>query len=233
MKAIKLTNYLSKNHSIRTMKRNLKCIGISLLFLTSCASIPKATVEMSVQLEQQLYALKQANNSIIENVYKEKENNVIEYVDNIWYPQYLKDLFQNPTIVQLWNEVVTTNKLEDRMEMLLLLTNSSMKKYQSYKSSLLEPIKEEKAVTLKSFNNEYDLAIRMNAAIMRNVASSSTLQEEYKTYVSKIISPERLDSITQTSLQKVDKQLDNIQKGLDAYDKSEEKIKEIINKLKK
>lgn len=73
----------------------------------------------------------------------------------------------------------------------------------------------------------------MNAAIMRNVASSSTLQEEYKTYVSKIISPERLDSITQTSLQKVDKQLDNIQKGLDAYDKSEEKIKEIINKLKK
>lgn len=50
---------------------------------------------MSVLLEQQLDALKQANNSIIENVYKEKEKNITDYVDNVWFPQYLEEYFQN------------------------------------------------------------------------------------------------------------------------------------------
>lgn len=40
----------------------------SLVLFSSCVSIPKQTAEMSVLLEQQLDALKQANNSIIENV---------------------------------------------------------------------------------------------------------------------------------------------------------------------
>lgn len=67
----------------------------SLVLFSSCVSIPKQTAEMSVLLEQQLDALKQANNSIIENVYKEKEKNITDYVDNVWFPQYLEEYFQN------------------------------------------------------------------------------------------------------------------------------------------
>lgn len=38
---------------------------------------------MSVQLKQQLHALQQATNSIVEKAYQEKEKNVVAYISPI------------------------------------------------------------------------------------------------------------------------------------------------------
>ena len=112
----------------------------SLVLFSSCVSIPKQTAEMSVLLEQQLDALKQANNSIIENVYKEKEKNITNYVDNVWFPQYLEEYFQKPIIQEAWNEAVNTDSLEYRLELIQTLTQICMEEYKTYKESLLSPI---------------------------------------------------------------------------------------------
>ena len=45
---------------------NFFFVMIVLCAFVSCVSVPKAAVEMSVQLEQLLYALQQATNSIVE-----------------------------------------------------------------------------------------------------------------------------------------------------------------------
>lgn len=201
----------------------------SLVLFSSCVSIPKQTAEMSVLLEQQLYALKQANNSIIENVYKEKEKNVTDYVDNIWFPQYLEEYFQKPIIQEAWNEAVNTDSLEYRLELIQTLTQICMEEYKTYKESLLSPIYAEKDTILRNFNEQYDLALKMNSIITRNVKSASDLQSEYKSYLNKIVSTEKLDSITQSSLDKIDKQFDNVIEGFDKY---EDKINSIINKIK-
>ena len=167
----------------------------SLVLFSSCVSIPKQTAEMSVLLEQQLDALKQANNSIIENVYKEKEKNITDYVDNVWFPQYLEEYFQKPIIQEAWNEAVNTDSLEYRLELIQTLTQICMEEYKTYKESLLSPI-------------------------------------YAKSYLNKIVSTEKLDSITQSSLDKIDKQFDNVIEGFDKYDKYEDKINSIINKIK-
>lgn len=198
----------------------------SLVLFSSCVSIPKQTAEMSVLLEQQLDALKQANNSIIENVYKEKEKNVTDYVDNIWFPQYLEEYFQKPIIQEAWNEAVNTDSLEYRLELIQTLTQICMEEYKTYKESLLSPIYAEKDTILRNFNEQYDLALKMNSIITRNVKSASDLQSEYKSYLNKIVSTEKLDSITQSSLDKIDKQFDNVIEGFDKY---EDKINSIIN----
>ena len=96
MRIMRFLNMKIGDFMSRTMVKIL--FFSSLVLFSSCVSIPKQTAEMSVLLEQQLDALKQANNSIIENVYKEKEKNVTDYVDNIWFPQYLEEYFQKPII---------------------------------------------------------------------------------------------------------------------------------------
>lgn len=85
---------------------------------------------------------------------------------------------------------------------------------------------------LNNFNEHFDLALRMNSIIMKNVKSASDLQSEYKSYLDKIIPAEKLDSITQASLDKIDKQLDNIIEGIGKYDNIDDKIKSVINKIK-
>lgn len=222
---IKIGDFMS-----RTMVKIL--FFSSLVLFSSCVSIPKQTAEMSVLLEQQLDALKQANNSIIENVYKEKEKNITDYVDNVWFPQYLEEYFQKPIIQEAWNEAVNTDSLEYRLELIQTLTQICMEEYKTYKESLLSPIYAEKDTILRNFNEQYDLALKMNSIITRNVKSASDLQSEYKSYLNKIVSTEKLDSITQSSLDKIDKQFDNVIEGFDKYDKYEDKINSIINKIK-
>ena len=227
MRIMRFLNMKIGDFMSRTMVKIL--FFSSLVLFSSCVSIPKQTAEMSVLLEQQLDALKQANNSIIENVYKEKEKNVTDYVDNIWFPQYLEEYFQKPIIQEAWNEAVNTDSLEYRLELIQTLTQICMEEYKTYKKSLLSPIYAEKDTILRNFNEQYDLALKMNSIITRNVKSASDLQSEYKSYLNKIVSTEKLDSITQSSLDKIDKQFDNVIEGFDKY---EDKINSIINKIK-
>ena len=227
MRIMRFLNMKIGDFMSRTMVKIL--FFSSLVLFSSCVSIPKQTAEMSVLLEQQLDALKQANNSIIENVYKEKEKNVTDYVDNIWFPQYLEEYFQKPIIQEAWNEAVNTDSLEYRLELIQTLTQICMEEYKTYKESLLSPIYAEKDTILRNFNEQYDLALKMNSIITRNVKSASDLQSEYKSYLNKIVSTEKLDSITQSSLDKIDKQFDNVIEGFDKY---EDKINCIINKIK-
>lgn len=124
---------------------------------------------MSVQLEEQLYVLQQATNSIVEKAYQEKEKNVVAYIDNVWYPRYVEELFQQPVIVELWDEVVRTDSLVNKMELIKMLTQSCMTEYLSYKKSLLAPVEEEKASILKNLNESYELAIWMNGGLLQRI----------------------------------------------------------------
>ncbi len=214
------------------IRGNFFLVMIVLCAFASCVSVPKAAVGMSVQLEQQLYALQQATNSIVEKAYQEKEKNVVAYIDNIWYPRYVEELFQQPVIVELWDEVVRTDSLVNRMELIKMLTQSCMTEYLSYKKSLLAPVEEEKASILKSLNESYGLALRMNGAIAKNLASSRALQDEYNSYLSKVTSPERLDSVIVSSFERIDREIEKIEKGTDKLRDAGEKVKEFIDYIK-
>ena len=131
MSLFSLINHHSPNKLFRIKGSPFLCIAILCAF-ASCVSVPKAALDISVQLEQQLYTLQQATHSIVEKAYQEKE----KYIDNVWYPQYVEDLFQQPVIVELWNEVVRTDSLVNRMEMIKTLTQSCMVEYLSCKKSL-------------------------------------------------------------------------------------------------
>lgn len=212
--------------------RRLYLIIIATALLTSCATIPRASVEMSIQIEQQLYALKQANESVINAVFDAKEQNMTVYIDNTLFPEYLDGLFKNPSIQNVWDEMVANNNYEERLEVIVWLNKNIQKQYKETKDSLLLPIREERLRVLKSFNDEFDTTIQMNSTVTRNIASANTIQEAYEVLASKVIDTNRLDSIITSSLQNIDSKLNSIKKGMDVYEKSEDKINNIIKKIK-
>lgn len=212
--------------------RRLYLIIIATALLTSCATIPRASVEMSIQIEQQLYALKQANESVINAVFDTKEQNMTVYIDNTLFPEYLDGLFKNPSIQNIWDEMVSNNNYEERLEVIVWLNKNIQKQYKETKDSLLLPIREERLRVLKSFNDEFNTTIQMNSTVTRNIASANTIQEAYEVLASKVIDTNRLDSIITSSLQNIDSKLNSIKKGIDVYEKNEDKINNIIKKIK-
>lgn len=211
------------------MKR-LYLIVAAIILLAGCATIPRASVDMSIQLEQQLYALKQANESVINSVFEAKEQNMIAHIDNKIFPAYLDGLFKDSSIQNIWDEMVANNNDEERLEVIVWLNKNVQKKYKETKDSLLLPIKEERARVLKSFNDEFNVAIRMNNTVTRNIASANAIQESYKNLASKLIDVNRLDSIVLNSLQVIDGKLNSMQKGIDVYKENEDKIHNILKR---
>lgn len=211
------------------MKR-LYLIVTAIILLAGCATIPRASVDMSIQLEQQLYALKQANESVINSVFEAKEQNMIAHIDNKIFPAYLDGLFKDPSIQNIWDEMVANNNDEERLEVIVWLNKNVQKKYKETKDSLLLPIKEERARVLKSFNDEFNVAIRMNNTVTRNIASANAIQESYKNLASKLIDVNRLDSVVLNSLQVIDGKLNSMQKGIDVYKENEDKIHNILKR---
>lgn len=213
------------------MKR-IYLIILTTVLLTGCATIPRASVEISIQLEQQIYALKQANESVVNAVFDAKEQNLIIHIDNTLFPEYLEGLFKNPSIQNIWNEMVANNNYEERLEVIVWLNKNIQKQYKETKDSLLLPIREERIRVLKSFNDEFNTAIQMNSTVTRNIASANTIQEAYKNVASKFVDINRIDSIVINSLQMIDGKLNSIQKGVNVYEKNEDKINNILKKMK-
>ena len=78
---------------------------------------------------------------------------------------------------------------------------------------------------MKSLNENYELAIRMNVAVMKNIASSQALQNEYKSYLSKVTSLEWLDSGIVFFFQRIDQK---IEKGADKFRDIGGKVKGLL-----
>lgn len=214
-------------------KKPLLLLSILLLVLLySCATIPRASVDMSMRLEQQLYALKQANEQMINSVYAAKEESMVAYIDNVWFPEYLDGLFKNPGIIKIWDEIVASDDMSERMEALIWFNGNVQSQYRAVKDSLLAPVREEKESVLEAFDKEYNTAIRINSTIMRNIASVNAVQEAYKGYADRFVDTDKLDSILQASLHMIDSRMDQVQHGVNTNKNNESKINELLKKLK-
>ena len=194
------------------------------MFLQGCASIPRATVDMSIRLEQQLYALKDANASIINSVFDAKEENMLLHLDQTLFPKYVDELFKNPAILSIWDEMVQTEDANERLEVIIWLNKNISNQYRETKDSLINPINDERKKVLKAFDDEFSKALQMNSTITRNIASANEIHESYRSIASGFIDVNRLDSIVANSIQTVDKSLNSVQKGADFYLEYKDKI---------
>ncbi len=97
--------------------------------MASCASIPKESLELSARLDRQLVALQDANATLINQVYAEKEARMTEYLDSVWFPAYLDKLFSLEPTQTLWEAAVNSSNPSDRMEIMAVITKEAIGKY--------------------------------------------------------------------------------------------------------
>ena len=60
-------------------------------------------------------AIKVANESLINMVFYEKEKQVLTYLDDVLFPQYLEKLFHNPDIDNIWQNMLDSTDMAYRL----------------------------------------------------------------------------------------------------------------------
>lgn len=201
--------------------------------LSSCASLPKATVEMSVLLEQQIAGLEKNHLKMVNLYFDERENLASEFLNDKWYPMFLDNFFKEDAVIELWEETVNSKNILDRTENVKMLTVVIQENYMVMRDSLFIPIQKMKEEMRIAITEEYNKARTMNAAIINNIASVNDIQEKRKELLSNFIDYESLENKLNKGLNQLDNILDRSQKVVDEYKKNETKVDEIINQIKK
>jgi len=199
---------------------------------TSCAVLPKATVEMSVLMDKQINALEENHLHLVNLYFDQREKSALNFLNKEWYPVYLNNFIQQETVATIWNQSLSDSKTEDRVAKMKLITQVTQEAYMQMRDSLLGPLSLSRKKMIELIGDEYRKTKAMNSAITNNVASVNEIQEKRKELISKIINTNELNFKIDGALQKVDSVINRIQKVPDVLRIKEAKIGGIINIIK-
>ena len=199
---------------------------------TSCAVLPKETVEMSVLMDKQLTALEQSHLHLINLYFDQREKNALDFLNKEWYPVYLNNFLQQETVATIWNQSLSDSKTEDRVEKMKLITQVTQEAYMQMRDSILGPLSLTRKSVLEMIEDEYRKARAMNSAITNNVASVNEIQEKRNELLSKIVNTDEINGKIDGALLKADSVLNKVQRGMDILKAKETKISGVINTIK-
>ena len=194
---------------------------------TSCAVLPKATVEMSVLMDKQITALEQSHLHLINLYFDQREKNALDFLNKEWYPVYLNNFLQQKTIATIWNQSLSDSKTEDRVTKMKLITRVTQEAYMQMRDSILGPLTMTRKSMVVLIEDEYRKTRAMNSAITNNVASVNEIQEKRNELLSKIVNRDELNGKIDEALLKADSVLNKIQKGMDVFKAKESKLVEL------
>lgn len=215
----------------KRLKYRITIPATALLILSSCASVPKESVAMSAKLDRQILALQQANAGLISQVYEDKTRQMTEYIDSVWFPAYLTQLFSKPEIQDLWNMAIDSEDMCVRTEVTAFITREAIERYNEEKDFLLLPIIAERDSMIAIHSIEYDKAREMNDAIGRLLESQYEVKSAYYRMLPEG-QAERLDSALHNSLIRLDSRLQQIEAGTGLVKDTYVQLKDSLNKIK-
>jgi hypothetical protein len=176
------------------------------ILLVACATLPKATVEMSVLLEKQIDVLEDNHIKMINLYFEEKKLQAKTVVDNELHPAWLESFFAKDAVKKVWNEAINEDNEEKRMNALKRIVQAVQEEYNELLNSKIEPLETLRIECLIVIQEEYQKARRMNRSITENIASVRDIQKARNELLPHSL--KNVEDILYRYLQKVDTIID-------------------------
>lgn len=212
-------------------------ILLTALTLSGCASIPPEAPELSVQLGTRISSLEAAHVRLLQEFFLEKVRRVDDFVQEAWVPIFAQEFFGDPKIDAVWKQVVQSQDPKDRIRFITLVGPRLQEKINSKRIELIQPLNELEATIKNKLKSEYDQARAINNTLTAFLQSASKVEENRKRYLDMIgITDKDVDKFVNETDQAVSELVDaarSIEDRAKDAEKYREKIKEILNKLRK
>jgi hypothetical protein len=224
----------------------------AIVFLTSCASIPKETVTLSQTLGNDLVVLHQAHRNIAELHFRKIKDDINSFVDDTYAPFVIhfvlnKELqaYQSGkpslyTTLEIAGKNGGVQETEAAVKEMFDFQEAARKQIDRKRNELLAPVISQEAEIIGAVNQSYENAIYANSIVSGYLQSIRKIKETQQEALSKI-GLGGADTLITNGLVKVSEQVnDAVRQGKeidvmskDAYRQLEEianKIKEITHK---
>lgn len=229
------------------MKLKFSLPIIIVFILSSCASVPKETVELSRVLEKDLKILHHSHKSMVELYYNEIIDDINVFVDDVYAPfiihyvlkaELQKHNKQEQSIYGIIEEAGNTGGKIEMTKALNIMTefvDDANTQIEKKRKELVSPIIEQRTSILTKINDSYENVIYANSAITAYLESIRKVNESQQEAWSIIGLEGKGDELNKTLLQLSELTKRAVAKGKEIDIKSDEafsEIEEISNQIK-
>lgn len=207
------------------------------LAVGGCASIPPEAPELSAQLGTRISSLEAAHQRLLQEFFLEKRRRVDDFVQEVWVPIFAQEFFADPKVDAIWKQVVQSQDPKDRLGFITLVGPKLQETINRKRVELIQPLDELEATIRSKLKSEYDQSRAINNTLTAFLQSASKVEENRKRYLDIIgITDKEVDKFVNEVDQAVSELVDaarSIEDRAKDAERYREKIKEILNKLRK
>ena len=157
-------------------------IAISLLMM-ACVSIPPEAPELSAQLGNRIAAIEQSNLTLLERYFDRKKQDVDEFIQNEWVPEFANQFFAEPAIANVWDQVVASGNKQDRLMFILKTSPKLQQKINQKRVELIQPLEVLEQRIETKLTADYAQAKAINNSITGFLLSASKVVENRDRYL--------------------------------------------------
>ena len=162
--------------------RQLSLITVSLLMM-ACVSIPPEAPELSAQLGNRISAIEQSNLTLLHRYFDRKKQDVDEFIQNEWVPEFANQFFVEPAIANVWDQIVASGNKQDRLKFILKTSPKLQQKINQKRVELIQPLEVLEQRIETKLTAEYAQAKAINNSITGFLLSASKVVENRDRYL--------------------------------------------------
>ena len=198
--------------------------------------VPSEAPELSVQLGQRISAMEEVHIKLLHEYFEEKRDQVDAFIIREWVPEFAENVFDDPTIENIWEQVVQSGNKHDRLQFFVRMGPKLQAKINEQRLFMIAPLDElERTMEIK-IRQEYLQAKAVNNSITSYLVSAVKVAQSRDKYLAKVgITNEKMDEAIDDVGEVVDFLTEKRSQGgeiLDASEKYREKLKDILSYIK-
>lgn len=209
----------------------------AILALGGCAFIPPEAPELSAQLGARVSALESAHIRLLQEFFLEKRRRIDDFIQQTWVPVFAQEFFGDARVDEVWQQVVQSQDPKERLKFITLVGPKLQEKINRKRIELIQPLDELETTLKNKLKFEYDQVRAINNTLTAFLQSASKVEENRKRYLDMIgITDKEVDKFVNETDQAVSELVGasrNIEDRIKNAEKYREKIKEILDKLRK
>jgi hypothetical protein len=221
---------------IRKSGSSTLVLGVIIFLLAGCATIPGEAPELSAELGNRISTLEEAHFNLLHKFFDEKRNQIDEFIEEEWVPEFAEQFFANPAIERAWAEIVRSGNKQDRLEFIVRLGPKLQSRINSKRMELIKPLEDAERLIEQHLRDEYQQSRAINNSITSFLASAAKVDENRRRYLEMVGVKDQqvanvVDKVDSAVGSLVDKarELPDKQKRVEKY---LDKVSEVFGKLK-
>jgi hypothetical protein len=192
-----------------------------MLSLSACVSIPSAAPKLSQELGGKISVLEESHVSLLHRYFDYKRAEIDRFIDNVWVPSFAKEVFSDPKLSQVWDEIVISNNKPDRLEFIIRSGPKLQAKINQKRTELIAPIEKLERAAEGQIRAHFNEARSINNSLTGLLSSAADVGANRDKYLEMI-------GVDSGGFQVLMDQTDNaISDMIDGVARGQEKVEEV------